>query len=335
MRLRSVVLAIVSIFGLFMLVMALPASPRSFAAERPSPIPAWLKAHIGFGDGQIARVVLERARTLYLQKVHEGVVKNPCYFAMDATRPNDSSDGEVGRRFYVICESNRSFRAISAGHGAGRDLKDVADFANGRRCARNFGNAVDSNLTAGGLYVTAETTVSFKGYYRISATHDAVLIRSFLQFDGEGETANAREREIGGHAAVLLRGRCLLKDPRSPYADQEGYVPLGRLVDYAGGRSDGCISWSPLDARQIFAMVKADPTTLYIYHAAADIRAVARAVAAGRSLSREGLYWNASCLKEIGSPKFWPKETLDPIIAHYTEDHPSPPPRPLPFCKQE
>jgi hypothetical protein len=29
-----------------------------------------------------------------------------------------------------------------------RDLKGVADFANGRECAKNFGNALGSNLTA-------------------------------------------------------------------------------------------------------------------------------------------------------------------------------------------
>jgi hypothetical protein len=332
-RLRYVLLKIVNIFSLFSIGIALSASAPSFAAEQPSDIPAWLKAHVGEGEGQIAQAVLQRARALYLQKVREGVVKNPCYFAMDATRPNDLGDGQLGRRFYVICEADRSFRAISAGHGGGRDLKGIADFANGRRCAKNFGNALDSKLTAGGAYVTRETKTSFKGYYRVSAKQDAVLIRSFVQFDGEGETANARQREIGGHATVLLRAVCLRKDPRSPYANHDGYVPFGTLVDYAGGRSDGCTSWSPVDARQIIAMVKDDPTTLYIYPDAADIDSVAQAVAAGRSLSRAGLYWNASCLNEIGSPKFWPKENLEPILAQYKKDHPAPSPRPPPICR--
>jgi hypothetical protein len=79
-------------------------------------------------------------------------------------------------------------------------------------------------------------------------------------------------------------------------------------------------------------MVRNDPTTLYIYPDAADVNAVARVVAAGQSLLRAGLYWNASCLKEIRSPKFWPKESLDPIIAQYNRDHPAPPPRPTPIC---
>ncbi|WGS19719.1 MULTISPECIES: hypothetical protein [unclassified Bradyrhizobium] len=330
MRSRSVRL-IMNIFSLFVIVLL--ASPWSFAAQQSSGIPVWMRAHVGEGEDQIAPVVLQRARALYLRKVNEGTVKNPCYFAMDATRPNDFSDGKLGRRFYVICESDRSFRAISAGHGGGRDLKGIADFVNGRRCAKNFGNALDSELTAGGAYVTGETKTSFKGYYRISAKQDAVLMRSFVQFDGEGETANARQREIGGHPAELLRNVCLRKDPRSPYANHDGYVPFGTLVDYAGGRSNGCTSWSPSDAAQIIAMVKDNPTTLYVYPDAADVDAVAQVVAAGRSPSGVGLYWNAACLKEIRVPKFWPKQTLEPILAQYKKDHPAPPQRPTPTCK--
>lgn len=330
MRSRAVLL---NLFSLFIVAIALSASQRSFAAERLSDLPAWLQAHVGESEGQIAPTVLRRARGFYLRKVSEGAVRNPCYFAMDATRPNNSSDGELGRRFYEICESAQSFRAIPAGHGGGRDLKGIVDFTNGRRCAKNFSNAMGSKLTTGGAYVTGETKTSFKGYYRVSAKQDAVLLRSFIPFDGEGETANARQREIGGHAAVLLRGECLLKDPRSPYADHDGYVPLGNLVDYAGGRSNGCTSWSASDARQIIGTVKDDPTTLYIYPDAADIDAVARVAQAGRSLSGAGLYWNASCLKEIRAPKFWRKEALVPILTEYEKDHPPPPPRPIPLCK--
>jgi hypothetical protein len=160
------------------------------------------------------------------------------------------------------------------------------------------------------------------------------LIRSFVQFDGQGETANARLRKIGGHAAELLSNICRLKNPRSPYADQNGFVPFGKLVDYAGGRSDGCTSWSPSDATQIVSMLKDDPTTLYIYPEASDISTITRTVAAGRSLARAGLYWNASCLKEIRSPKFWPKETLEPILAQYQKDHPALPQKPMPICKR-
>ena len=332
MRFRSVLLTTIKTFSL-LIVVALSASPGCFAAEQAPDVPAWLSAHIGEGEGQIARLVLQRARALYLRKTSAGAVKNPCYFAMDATRPHDLSDGRLGPRFYVICESDRSFRAISAGHGGGRNLTGIANFANGKRCAKNFGNAMDSRLTAGGAYVTAETRTSFKGYYRASAKQDAFLIRSFVQFDGEGEAANAREREIGGHPAALLRNVCLRKDPHSSYADQDGYVPFGQLEDYAGGRSNGCTSWSQSDAGQIIAMVKDHPTTLYIYPESADIDAVAQAATAGRPLSSAGPYWNASCLKEIGSPRFWSNKTLGPILAQYNKARPTPPQRPPPICR--
>ena len=118
---------------------ALSGWPRSFAAELPWLDPDWLQAHVGEGEGQIAPVVLQRARALYLKKVSEGAVNNPCYFAMDATRP-----GGLGRRFYVICEADRTFRAVPSGHGDGRNLEGVADFANGIRCAKNFSNAINS-----------------------------------------------------------------------------------------------------------------------------------------------------------------------------------------------
>lgn len=333
MRLRPVLPKIANILSLFFIAIALSAPARSFAASRSPELPAWLKAHVGYGEGQIAPVVLRRARALYFKKVREGVVKNPCYLAMDATRPSDLGHGHLGRRFYVICEAEHSFRAVSAGHGGGRDLRGIADFANGRSCAKNFSNALGSKLTEGGPYVTGETKTSFKGYYRVSVRKDAVLLRSFVQFDGEGETSNARKREIGGHAAELLRHVCLMKDPHSRYADHKGYVVFGRLVDYAGGRSNGCTSWSPSDAGQIIRMIEHRPTTLYIYPESRDIEAVARAVKAGRSLSRAGLYWNASCLRAIHSPRFWPKQYLGPIIAKYRRDHPPPPPRPPPLCR--
>ena len=324
---RSRLLLLVSIISLNVIV-AVSGSPRSFAVEQPTGVPAWLQAHIGEGEGQIAQVVLQRARALYLKKLSEGAVKNPCYFAMDATRP-----GGFARRFYVICEADRSFRAIPTGHGNGRNLQGSANFANGIECAKNFGNAMDSKLTAGGPYVTAETITSFKGYYRDGAGKYVAFSRSFVQFDGEGEAANARPRAIGGHPAAVFRGACLRKDADSPYANQDGYVLFGKLVDYPGGRSNGCTSWSRSDAEQVIPMMK-EPTTLYIYPESDDIAAVAQAVKAGRSPSRTGLYWNASCLKQIGAPKFWPKEILEPILAQYKKVHPAPPPGPIPICKQ-
>ncbi len=323
MQTRSLVLAIA---GTVSLIVAMSAA-RVFAVEQAAEIPAWLKVHVGEGDGQIAPVVLQRARALYLQKVSEGKVKNPCYFAMDATRP-----GGFARRFYIVCEAEQSFRAIPSGHGSGRNLAGLANFSNGINCAKNFSNAMDSKLTTGGPYMTGETITSFKGYYRNSAGKYVAFSRSFVQFDGEGDAANARPRAIGGHPAEVLRGVCMRKISGSPYANADGYVPSGNLVNYAGGRSNGCTSWSESDAALVIPMMK-ERTTLYIYPEAADIAAVAQAVKSGKSPSRLGLYWNASCLKEIGAPKFWPKEVLEPIIEQYKKAHPAPPPQPIPLCK--
>lgn len=332
MLLRSLLLKSFKMVSLVVIV-ALAGVAPAIAVGPTSNIPDWLQAHVGKGNGQIAPVVLERARALYLEKVAEGVVKNPCYLAMDATRPSISG-GKLGRRFYVICEADKSFRAVSSGYGGGRHLRGIANFRNGRQCARHFSNALGSRLTTGGPYVTAEAITSFKGYYRVSGKKTAPFLRTFIQFDGEGDTMNARPREIGGHPAVLLRARCRKKDPDSPYANKDGYVPFGKLVNYAAGRSSGCTSWTASASETIIPMLKGDPTTLYIYPESGDIEAVVQAVKAKKSLSKAGVYWNASCLRHIGSPKFWPKEKLGPIIAKYKKDHPPGPSRPLPICRR-
>ena len=324
---RSLILHIVAIVSLFIAAMiAVSGLPRSFAAEQASDVPAWLRAHVGEGEGQIAPVVFQRARALYLQKTSEGAAKNPCYFAMDATRP-----GGLGRRFYIICEADKTFRAVPSGHGSGRSVAGV-NFANGIQCAKNFSNVMDSKLTMGGPYVTDETVTRFKGYYRSGSGKYVAFSRNFVQFDGEGDTANARPRAIGGHPAAVLRVACRRKDPESPYANEEGYVPVGTLVDYAAGRSNGCTSWSQSDAAKIIPLMK-EPAALYIYPESRDIDAVANAVKAGKSPSRAGLYWNASCLSQIGAPKFWPKEKLEPILEKWKAAQPVPPPQPLPICK--
>lgn len=308
---------------------AVGGTAASLATEQPSDVPAWLRSHIGDGEGQIAQVVLQRARALYLKKAAEGVVKNPCYFAMDATRPNG---GRMGKRFYTICEADRSFRAVATGHGSGRNMKGVPNFSNGRECVKNFGNALDSYLTTGGAYLTAETRTSFKGYYRNGAKQDAVLMRSFVQFEGEGETANARERVIGGHPAVLLRKIRYRWMPRSPHANENGCVPVGTLEDYAGGRSNGCTTWSRSDAEKIIPLLK-EPTTLYIYPESEDIKTVAQDISARRRHSSNRPYWNASCLKQIGAPKFWSREQLEPMLARFRKEPDPTPSRPA-TCKR-
>ena len=283
-------------------------------------VPTWLTPHVGLKDGQIAPVVLDRARALHQSNLKAGRVSNPCFFAMDATRPHLRDDGTAGRRFFIICEDSQTFRAVSSGHGSGRNQKGLADFSNGKKCAQNFGNAEGSNLTTGGAYVTAETRTSFKGYYRAKGQMTPMM-RAFLQFDGVGQTANARARAIGGHAAVLVRNQCRMKAPDSPHADAEGFVPTGDLVDYAAGRSNGCTSWTPGDAAEIISLVQDQPTTLYIYPEAADI------AAAGTG------YWDARCLKSIGQPRYWSEAELAPLIARYAKDHPPGPDQPLPICK--
>ena len=224
-----------------MVIAALPGPQGARATPQKPGIPAWLQKHVGTGEGQIAPVVLRRARALYQRKVSRGEVTNPCYLAKDATRPSGTPDGRPAPRFYVICEVSKSFRAVSSGYGNGRKLPR-ADFSNGRQCARHFSNAEGSKLTMGGPYMTAETRTSFKGYYRKSGERQP-LYRTFLLYDGEGETENARERAIGGHPAVFLRWTCRFRKPDSPHADEDGYVPFGKLVNYTGGRSNGCTAW--------------------------------------------------------------------------------------------
>lgn len=314
-----------------MFIVALAGPFTTQATAQSSDIPAWLQRHVGLGDGQIAPVVLERARALYQQKRRQGAVRNPCYLAMDATRPSTAPNGQPGRRFYVICERNKSFRAVSSGYGNGRKLRQ-ANFSNGRQCAKNFSNAEGSKLTTGGSYLTAETRTSFKGYYNQSGKRRP-FHRTFLLYDGEGDTRNARERAIGGHPAVFLKWQCRYKDPQSPYADKDGYVPYGKLVNYTGGRSNGCTTWSQAASREILSLVDGNPTTLYIYPESGDINAVEKAVRAGRSLSSAGLYWDSSCLKAIGAPKFWPLRSLQPIIDDWRDSLPKSEPLVLPICK--
>ncbi|MEP2716380.1 hypothetical protein [Pseudophaeobacter sp.] len=302
----------------------------ALATERTEDVPDWLQAHVGTGAGKIAPVVLHRARALYQRKLAEGVTRNPCYLAMDATRPSAASNGAPGRRFYIICEAERTFRTVSSGYGNGRKLQN-ANFSNDRHCAKNFSNAEGSKLSAGGAYVTAETRTSFKGYFTQSGDKTP-FYRTFLLFDGEGETENARERAIGGHQARFLKWQCRFQNPDSPHADEAGYVPYGRIVDYTAGRSNGCTTWSQEVSQDIIALVEGNPTTLYLYPESGDINAVAAAKQSGQSLAQAGLYWNAQCLAKIGAPRFWPKARLQPIINAWRQSLPKHQPRALPIC---
>lgn len=304
-----------------------PASAQALSRD----IPAWLQQHVGTGEGQIAPVVLERARALYRQQVRRAGLRNPCYMAMDATRPSTSSNGTPAQRYYIICEAQRSFTAVSSGYGNGRRIPG-ADFSNGRECARHFSNALGSNLTMGGAYLTAEARTSHKGYIR-QGGRLVPFNRTFLVFDGMKETSNARDRAIGGHMAAFVRTQCRMRVPNSPHADGDGFVRLGRLIDYTSGRSNGCTTWSKDVSRQIISLVDGNRTSLYIYPESRDIKAVATALSKGRSPASEGLYWNSSCLGRIGTPRFWPKRQLEPIIRKWRASLPEPSYSPLPICK--
>lgn len=311
---------------------AIAAVPVMAQAENISrEVPSWLLAHVGTGEGQIAPVVLDRARDLYRQQYRRAGVRNPCYMAMDATRPSTASNGTTNERYYIICENQQRFTAVSSGYGNGRNLP-AANFSNGRECARNFSNALDSNLTMGGSYLTAEARTSFKGYYNQSG-QTVPFNRTFLVFDGMGETSNARDRAIGGHQATFLRSQCRLNAPSSPYADADGFARFGSLVDYTSGRSNGCTTWSEDVSQQIISLVENDRTTLYIYPESRDINAVANARSRGRSLESEGLYWNSSCIDTIGAPRFWPKNELEPVIRQWRSSLPVHTPQQLPICQ--
>lgn len=248
----------------------------STPAQANTDIPAWLQRHVGTDSGQIAHIVLQRARALYYEKLRKRQVRNRCYYAVDTTRPSTAKNGQPLPRFYTICEKDSVFCATSSGYGNGRKIPS-ANFKNGRQCATNFSNAEGSNLTMGGSYVTAESRTSFKGYYRKNGQLKPFL-RTFLLFDGQGETKNARDRAIGGHQAAFMKWQCRKKLPQSPYADKNGYVPVGRIVDYTSRRSNGCTTWNAESSAEILSQVDRNPTTLYIYPEGADIKAVAKAV---------------------------------------------------------
>ncbi len=326
MKLRAKFLKLVLLGAL-----AIPLSAPVHAAKLTSEIPAWLQRHVGAGEGQIAPVVLQRARALYQKQVSKSRVRNPCYMAMDATRPSTSSNGKPAKRYYVICEGQKTFWAVSSGYGNGRKLPK-ANFANGRECARHFSNALDSKLTMGGEYLTAEARTSHKGYIRQSG-QSMPFNRTFLVFDGMGEASNARDRAIGGHMAAFVRWQCRKTAPQSQYADKEGFIRLGKLIDYTSGRSNGCTTWSEDVSRRILSLVDGNRTTLYIYPESRDINAVAKAVSKGVAPASQGAYWNASCLKAIGAPKFWPKRQLEPIIKKWRRSLPASVPRDLPLCR--
>ena len=187
----SSVLLLVKIVSRLIIVIALASSSRSFAVEQPSDIPAWLRPNVGEGEGQIAEVILRGARALLPKSARGRGQKSLllCHGRYASPRIKRRQIGAAVLRYLRIrpvvsgdfggpwrrpqFERYRGFRQRKA---LREELRQCAGFETDGRWA----------------YVTAETKTSFKGYYRASAKQDAVLIRSFVQFDGEGEVANAR-----------------------------------------------------------------------------------------------------------------------------------------------
>lgn len=274
-------------------------------------IPAFLKNKIGDGPDQIEPVVLERARKAYINQTIKGKTNNACYMAMDATRPHllnqKKADAgapiQIGNRLYLICESLGIFKALPSGHGGGINLskRDASlNLKNGRHCVKYFGNVQESNFTMGGLYVTGNIDKFFKGRLKQKDGSYCDFYRPFLNMIGEGETANAKQRAIGAHPAVLFNTSKELCDLSSPHANRLGYVRYGeKLIDYSGGRTEGCLGLQPDIAPAILAIAEDRPMSIYIYPQKSDIQKMTDASVT------EKPYWNAECLKAIGTPVYF------------------------------
>ena len=275
-------------------------------------IPAFLQKKIGDGPGQISEVVLKRARALHMRKDPKHPSDNDCYMAMDATRPHLLNEAEVDKseddvkpiledRLYLICESLGIFKTVPVAHGGGVDLRKQlpgVTVRNGRSCARNFGSVLDSKLTSGGNYWTDKFKALPEVRGRLEcngSTHD--YERPFLSFTGEGDTANAKERDIGAHPLMLLANPKMVCEPNNPLAGPDGYVYVANgLKNYNGGRTSGCLGMPEDEAIGIMELTKSHPTTIYVYPEKRDIRNLA----AGKKT-----YWNSDCLKEIKKPVYY------------------------------
>jgi hypothetical protein len=162
---------------------------------------------------------LQRARALYLKKVSEGAVNNP---ATSPWTPRAPVGWDVG--FTSSAKPIGRFARSRPAMAAASNLEGIANFANGIRCAKNFSDAMDSKLTTGGRYVTAEIRTSFKGYYRASkeSSCPCTLFCAVRRRGRRGERQAARHRWSSGCDRV---GGLSMKALGHPYADDEGYVP--------------------------------------------------------------------------------------------------------------
>ena len=147
--------------------------------------------------------------------------------------------------------------------------------------------------------------------------------------DGQRPGAGNR-RASGGHSEVAVP----LQEPGQPLCGRGGVRPL---------RPTGELHRRPQQRLHLLVAVRfrADSRdgagqpddALHL----SRIRRHRRRRACGggpESLSDAGLYWNATCLRAIGAPQFWPKGTLEPIIDEWRASLPPPgPPAQLPICR--
>lgn len=274
------------------------AAPRSMGISAQAP--SWLNVHVGLGKDQIAPVVLERARKSHM----DSKSKNPCYIAMDATIAHATSSeqtdgmGATNNRAYLICEEQKIFFPFSSGHGSGAKIEGLK-LGNPRECARNFGNAMGSSLTAGGRFMTGKAHNFYKGEVGVHDGEHKSFCRWFMDFEGVGENSNARDRDLGLHPAVLGKKGCY-KVENLPGKDEFGQrYYFNQWNYYYDGRSNGCISTTDDVSHTIMGIADNKPMSIYIYPEKKDIESL-------KSPDSQ-TYWSKECLDKIKSENVMPK----------------------------
>ena len=305
-----------------------------------------MQSEVGDAPGKISAVVLQRARSLYIRK--SMLAKRRMRATSPSThRPGLLTDGHsVGKRLYLICESLHIFAALPVGHGMGVKIGNL-DMTNAKNCDQNFGNALNSNLTMGGNFMTDTMIHSYKGEVMQPDGSACAYSRPFINLIGEGETSNAPDREIGVHPTIVLDDGCYRCQPDSPHAER-GYVFYSKsLLDYSdhAGRTDGCLGMPMAVANTILGVVTGEtdfdavkepafPTTIYVYPQQSDIQQLDKEIdafkAANKPVQSLSVYWNSDCLKQIGEPRFWDREPYTKVIKEVKAAKPKPSPSPSP-----
>ena len=110
----------------------------------------------------------------------------------------------------------------------------------GSRCARNFGDAMDAELTIEqGLMCGVGKPLS-KAIFHVSAREPPDFSTHSCGFTtAKAEPRDARRRAMTASRRGVGWTMCV-KDPDGPYADHDGYVPVGKVVDYAAATATSC-----------------------------------------------------------------------------------------------